>query len=103
MTALAERLEKISGLLQERCARYRVPGASLAELRGDEIFETAVGVVNTATGVEVTPDAVFQNGSITKLFTTSLVMQLVDEGKVELDVPVRSYLHSGGRTALRVA
>jgi CubicO group peptidase (beta-lactamase class C family) len=35
---------------------------------------------------------VFQIGSITKLWTSTLVMQLVDEGKVDLDVPVRTYL-----------
>ena len=92
MSTLAERLEKLPELLAERAARYRVPGATLAVLCEDEVFETATGVVNTTTGVEATPDAVFQIGSITKLFTTTLIMQLVDEGLVELDEPVRSYL-----------
>ena len=45
-----------------------------------------------ATGVEITPDAVFQIGSITKVWTATLVMRLVDEGRVELDAPVRAYL-----------
>ena len=92
MPALAERLEKIPALLEERAARYRVPGASLAVLSGAEVFESAVGVVNLDTRVETTPDAVFQIGSITKLLTTTLIMQLVDEGRVELDEPVRRYL-----------
>lgn len=92
MTALASRLEKVPELLEERARRYRVPGASLAVLAGGETFEAATGVVNLGTGVEATPDAVFQIGSITKVFTTTLVMQLVDEGRVELDAPVRQYL-----------
>jgi CubicO group peptidase (beta-lactamase class C family) len=79
-------------LLEESIARYRVPGASLAVLWNDEIIETASGVVNRNTGVKATPDAVFQIGSITKVFTTTLIMQLVDEGLVELDVPIRTYL-----------
>jgi CubicO group peptidase (beta-lactamase class C family) len=90
--ALDTELEKIPALLHEKCERYRVPGASLAVLRGDESFETATGVVNLKSGVEATPDAVFQIGSITKLFTATLVMQLVDEGRVELDAPLRDVL-----------
>ena len=39
-----------------------------------------------------TADSVFQIGSITKLWTSTLVMQLVDEGKVDLDATVRTYL-----------
>ncbi len=44
------------------------------------------------TGVEATADALFQIGSITKVWTATLVMQLVDEGRIELDAPVRRYL-----------
>jgi CubicO group peptidase (beta-lactamase class C family) len=55
-------------------------------------------VVNARTGVGVTPDALFMIQSITKVWTATLVMQLVDDGLVELDVPVRDYL-SGFRTA----
>lgn len=86
------RLPTLGGLLEDRAAKHGVVGAALAVGRGDEIFETATGVVNRNTGVEVTADSVFQIGSITKLFTTTLIMQLVDEGSVELDAPVKRYL-----------
>jgi CubicO group peptidase (beta-lactamase class C family) len=90
--SLATRLEKLPARLGELAERYRVPGAALAVMCGDEIVEAANGVVNANTGVEATTDSVFQIGSITKLFTATLVMQLVDEGLVELDVPVQRYL-----------
>ncbi|OMQ14229.1 serine hydrolase, partial [Modestobacter sp. VKM Ac-2676] len=48
----------------------------------------ATGVLNRATDVPVTTDAVFQIGSITKVWTTTLVMQLVDEGRLDLDAPL---------------
>ena len=48
--------------------------------------------MNHETGVEAAADSVFQIGSITKVMTTCLVMQLVDEGKVDLDSPVKRYL-----------
>lgn len=92
MPALSERLGGLQSTLDEASQKYRVPGASLAVALGDEQVELATGVVNARTGVETTTDAVFQIGSITKLFTTTLVMQLVDEGKVDLDTPVRRYL-----------
>src|SRR5512140_3520813 len=92
MTALASRLDSLAGTFTEAAQRYRVPGASLAVALGDEQVELATGVLNAVTGVETTTDSVFQIGSITKLFTTTLIMQLVDEGRVTLDEPVRSYL-----------
>ena len=46
------------------------------------------GVINKATGVEATDDSVFQIGSITKVWTATVVMQLVDEGKLDLDAPI---------------
>lgn len=72
----------------ELVLQHRVPGASLAVLAGGEVLEAASGVLNVATGVEVTTDSVFQIGSITKVYTATLVMQLVDEGRIDLDEPV---------------
>ena len=46
------------------------------------------GVLNKETGVEATTDSVFQIGSITKVWTATVAMQLVDEGKLDLDAPV---------------
>lgn len=92
MSALAARLADIPELLTRAAARYRIPGASLAVLADGETFEAATGLVNRDSGVEATPDAVFQIGSITKVFTATLVLQLVEEGAVTLEAPVRQYL-----------
>lgn len=72
--------------------KYDVPGAAVAVLKDGEVVDAAAGLLHTGTGVEATTDSLFQIGSITKLWTATLVMQLVDEGKVDLDVPVRTYL-----------
>ncbi|MHA6627356.1 serine hydrolase [Pseudonocardia sichuanensis] len=84
------------GELAERC---QVPGAGLAVLRlgsgpggADELVEATHGVLSRATGVEVTPDTAFQIGSITKVWTATLVMQLVDEGRLDLDAPITDVL-----------
>lgn len=78
--------------LEEGLVRHHVPGASIAIFHEGELTTAVAGVVNVNTGVEVTPETVTQIGSITKVFTTTLVMQLVDEGTVELDERVVRYL-----------
>lgn len=75
--------------LAELAAAHRVPGATLGILRlGDKPVVAHSGVLNVATGVDVTDDSVFQIGSITKVWTATVVMQLVDEGKLDLDAPI---------------
>ena len=74
-------------------ARHGVPGAALGILRlhpgaEDDRVEVAYGVLNTVTGVAATTDSLFQIGSQTKVWTTTLVMQLVDEGLLDLDAPL---------------
>jgi CubicO group peptidase (beta-lactamase class C family) len=72
--------------------KHGVPGAQLGILVDGVVSEVAVGVLNLGTGVENTPDALFQLGSISKVWTATLVMQLVDEGRLDLDAPVVGYL-----------
>ena len=86
-----------SGRLAELATRLNVPGSVLGILRfdpsgGDRIVEAAHGVLNVRTGVAVATDSVFQIGSITKTWTTTIVMRLVAEGLLDLDAPVRTVL-----------
>lgn len=90
------RLEDIGGTLASRltelAVKHKVVGASLAVQHRDAVVDAVTGVTNVRTGVEVTPDTLFQIGSISKVYTATLVMQLVDEGLVDIDRPVRDYL-----------
>ena len=72
--------------------RHGVPAAAVAVAVGDETAVAAAGVLNLGTGVAATADSVFQIGSITKVWTATLVLQLADEGRVDLDAPIRRYL-----------
>lgn len=78
--------------LQELAAEHQVPGASFAALIDGSVHVAATGVLNVGTGVEATTDSVFQIGSITKIYTATMILQLVDEGLVELDAPILRYL-----------
>jgi CubicO group peptidase (beta-lactamase class C family) len=92
MTTLTDVSDWIAERLPALIAEYDVPAAEVGVLADGDVVEHAAGVLSTATGVEATSESVFQIGSITKLWTSTLVMQLVDEGKVELDAAIRSYL-----------
>jgi CubicO group peptidase (beta-lactamase class C family) len=72
--------------------RHKVPGASAAVFRDGQWEVAAAGVTNVTTGVDVTPETVMHIGSITKVLTATLVMQLVDEARVELAAPLKRYV-----------
>lgn len=84
--------DDLATLARDECARWQVPGLTVGVLHDGAVTEWVHGTANLATGAPVTPDTIFQVGSITKLFTATLVMGLVDSGAVELDTPVRRYL-----------
>ena len=76
---------------------HGVPGAALAVARttaggGRDLLVATSGVTNVVTGTRVLPDTLFQIGSHTKMWTTTLLMQLVDEGLLDLDRPVGELL-----------
>ncbi|MFF5079318.1 serine hydrolase domain-containing protein [Actinoplanes sp. NPDC000266] len=85
-------LAELDGWIGEAAKRHGVPGAAVAVGHRGELAEAATGVVNVDTGVATTPDTLFQTGSVGKIWTAVLVMQLVADGLVELDQPVRRYL-----------
>ncbi|WP_084102843.1 serine hydrolase [Demequina sp. NBRC 110051] len=80
--------------LEALADRFGVPGAQLGILRteadaaDDHIDVLSHGVSRVATGQPVTGATVFQIGAITKVWTATLAMQLVDEGLLALDTRV---------------
>ena len=73
-------------------AEHDVPGATVAVLAEGRVATATGGVTSLRTNVEVDADTVFQVGSITKIWTTTLVMQLVDDGLLDLDQPLLDHL-----------
>lgn len=69
-----------------------IPGMALGIIEDGQIAHLQGYGAADATGREVTPQTPFHIGSVTKSFTALAVMQLVEEGKIELDAPVQRYL-----------
>lgn len=85
-------LSDLNAYIRAIAKKHHVPAISVAVYMNGSMKKAACGVLNVETQVEADVDSVFQIGSISKVFTASLIMDLVDAGKIELDRPVREYL-----------
>src|SRR6185437_12995651 len=70
----------------------RVPGLGLAIIRGRNSWVHAYGVRNAKDKLPLTPDTVMYGASLTKATFAYMVMQLVDEKRLNLDRPIAEYL-----------
>ncbi|TXS57147.1 serine hydrolase domain-containing protein [Streptomyces sp. t39] len=66
--------------------------AALVRVGGDSRWHGSGGVHDLRSGRPADPGGRFRAGSVTKVFTAAAVLQLADEGAVDLDRPVRAYL-----------
>ncbi len=88
----AKRFEKLCECAEQCLSRYHIPGVAIGVLIDGEIQGRGLGVTNTDHPLPVEEGTLFQIGSITKTFTGTVIMQLVEAGKLELDAAVIDYL-----------
>ncbi len=72
--------------------RKGVPGVVVGILHEGETYTAGFGVTNADHPLPVTDETLFQIGSITKTFTATAIMRLVEMGRLELDATVRMYV-----------
>lgn len=85
--------DAVDDYVTAQMARRRIPGLALAVVqRGQVVKMQGYGLASVELDVPVTPDSVFELASLTKQFTASAVMKLVEEGKVGLDDPVTKHI-----------
>lgn len=85
-------LAEIDSVVSESLARWGIPGATVGVTLDGETIERAYGVANLDNGQPVLTESIFRLASISKPFTATLVMTLVDEGLIDLDTPIATYL-----------
>jgi CubicO group peptidase (beta-lactamase class C family) len=84
--------DAIDAYVQEQMQEMRIPGAALGIVKGDEIIHLEGFGEADDSGRDVTPQTPFKIGSTSKSFTALAIMQLVEDGKVDLDAPVQHYI-----------
>lgn len=82
----------IDRYIEKEMEAIRLPGLALAIVKDDRIVHMRGFGEAGPSGHKVTPQTPFVIGSTGKSFTALAIMQLVEEGKVDLDAPVRRYL-----------
>jgi len=84
----------LDGLVPLQIERADIAGATIAVVKdGKVLFAKGYGYADSARKQPVSPDStLFRGGSISKLFTWTAVMQLVEQGKLDLDRDVNAYL-----------
>lgn len=97
--------QTVTRSLEQTMAKYGAPGGVVAVcVPGYQDWAVAEGIADTDTGTAMTTDLVWPLRSITKSFTVTLLLQLVDEGKVSLDDPISEFVSdvpNGDRITLR--
>lgn len=93
-------MTEIEAAAQQFLTDTGAPGLTMALLLpdgdGGTIERTvALGLSNVKQNQSASPSDHYRFGSITKTMTSAVILQLVDEGKVELDEPVATYLGAG--------
>lgn len=85
----------LNARLAKLSTRYGLPGVSAAILFADgSIWRGTAGDADVAKGVPVTPDTSFSVASVSKTFTSALILALIEDGRLSLDGAARHYLPS---------
>jgi CubicO group peptidase (beta-lactamase class C family) len=83
---------KVDAFVRSELQRQHIPGVALGVYRDGQLTKAkGYGLADLEWNAAVTPDTIFQSGSMGKQFTATAVMMLVEEGKVALDDPVKKY------------
>ena len=85
-------MENAQQVLDRLCQARGIPGAVFGVVDDGEVTVAVSGIANLNTGLPVVRETLFQAGSIGKSYTATAIMQLVDDGLVDLDAPLREYL-----------
>jgi len=87
-------IEALEEKIRDGMSRYRIPGVAVGLWWRGLTYLRGFGVTDVDHPAPVTADTVFRVASITKTFTAIAVMQLWEQGTIDLDAPAGDYLRA---------
>jgi len=85
--------DQVDRAVESQRSAQRIPGLALAVCRNGQVIKaTGYGLANVELDAKVTPETIFQTGSVGKQFTAIAVMMLVEEGKIAIDDKISKYI-----------
>ena len=92
--------DEVDDYLRAAMEELKIPGLSIAIVRdGEAVRLQGYGLANVELEVPVTPDTIFQTGSVGKQFTAAGILLLAEEGKLDLDDPLARHFPKNSSTA----
>jgi CubicO group peptidase (beta-lactamase class C family) len=89
----ADAIQRLQAVVKDELDRGIVPGVSIALVDDQKtVYARGFGIADRMSAAAMTADSVHRAGSISKVFTAWSVMQLVDEGRLDIDAPVATYV-----------
>jgi CubicO group peptidase (beta-lactamase class C family) len=86
------RLERFEKQVEDLREQLKIPGVSAVIVKDQEVlWARGFGFADLEKRVPATPDTLYSIASLTKPFAATLVMQLVEQGKLDLDEPIARY------------
>ncbi|HET6977227.1 MAG TPA: serine hydrolase [Pyrinomonadaceae bacterium] len=92
VTLAQDHAAKIQELLTLAHKYRQFNGSALVAENGKVVYKGGFGLANMEWNIPNAPDTKFRLGSITKQFTATLTLQLVEQGKIKLDAKISDYL-----------
>jgi CubicO group peptidase (beta-lactamase class C family) len=86
------KVDKLDKLITAYAESGKFNGSVLVAEKGKVIYKKGFGLADMEWNIPNQPDTKHRLGSITKQFTAMLIMQLVEQSKLKLDVPISTYL-----------
>src|SRR6202790_2681969 len=94
-----QRLEKIGEFFRNEVATGKIPGAILLiQQHGKPVYHESFGVQDVVTQAPITDKTIFRLSSLTKVITSVVAMQLIQDAKIKLDYPVSKNIPSFANT-----
>src|SRR5258705_625078 len=91
----SEKLAKVTEFFKNEVATGKIAGANvLIRQRGKEVYHETFGVQDVVSKTPISDKTIFRLSSLTKSITSVVAMQLIQDGKINLDDPVSKYIPS---------
>lgn len=91
-SATSPRFDALVSLTEAKMKEHGIPGVALGVIDGGATMTRGIGITNVEDSLGVTAHTVFPIASISKTFAATAMMRLVEQGKIDLRAPVRTYL-----------
>lgn len=93
MVSTGSAFQRLSELIERQLPTLNAPGIAIGLTHRERILHVGYfGLADRETGKPVQPDTLFQIGSISKSFTSILLLQLQEQGALDINDPVTKYL-----------